>query len=169
MSVGQRLRNFAMHLRSLLVVVVAACAAHFASAGDIYRWIDDQGRTHFSDVVPDRYRSKATRIDSKQFELSAAERAEVEARQAKERARQSAAKERAVVVGAPASVPAAASAPVVPRQFASECEKSWHDYRVSQECYAPFQRRQGGTRVEAYDICKAPVPNPSQRCGPPNW
>ena len=71
---------------SRLVLSIICCAlALVAHATDIYRWVDDQGRTHFADVVPERYKSVATKIDSKSSELSEGARAEAAARAARER------------------------------------------------------------------------------------
>lgn len=58
----------------LLVVFVMGIHLSIANATDIYRWVDDQGRIHIADSIPEHYRSNATRIDSKQFELSESER-----------------------------------------------------------------------------------------------
>jgi hypothetical protein len=33
-----------------------------AQATEVYRWVDEQGRVHLADSVPDRYKSSATRI-----------------------------------------------------------------------------------------------------------
>ena len=49
-------------------------------AGDIYRWVDENGRIQFSDVVPEKYKKSAKKIDSRQYELSAEQRREAEAR-----------------------------------------------------------------------------------------
>lgn len=42
------------------VVLGSVAALGSVQAADIYRWVDEQGRTHLSDVVPDRYRDSAT-------------------------------------------------------------------------------------------------------------
>lgn len=43
-------------------------------AADIYRWVDEQGRTHLSDVVSDRWRDSAIRIDPRRVDAAAAAR-----------------------------------------------------------------------------------------------
>jgi hypothetical protein len=53
-------------------------------------------------------------------------------------------------------------------QDEAECARLWRAYRESQECFAPYQRRQGGTRVEAYEHC-AVVESPTVKCGSPRW
>ncbi|HEX9450848.1 MAG TPA: DUF4124 domain-containing protein [Burkholderiales bacterium] len=47
-------------------------------AADIYRWVDENGRIQFSDVVPEKYKKSAKRMDSRQYELSPEQRKEAE-------------------------------------------------------------------------------------------
>src|SRR5262245_969082 len=54
----------------------SALVAPLAHSADIYRWVDEQGRTHISDTVPERYRGVATRLDAKPIEPTAQQRAE---------------------------------------------------------------------------------------------
>jgi hypothetical protein len=162
-----------MHHR-FIVAFVAGLATTPVLAADIYRWVDENGRTQMSDVVPERYRSRATRVDSRQFELSDAQRKEAAARAERERAAEAEARARraqAPVDPAAASAPAGASAPtprVQPNRGGSECDRLWQDYRESQECFAPYQRVQIGPSAEAFKRCKQ-VDNPSQKCGPSKW
>jgi hypothetical protein len=155
------------HLKPYVLLTLAICLhASPVAAGDIYRWVDDAGRTQLSDVVPEKYRAKAQRIDSKQFELSPAQRAEAAARAARERAALAAAGASAVRAAQPP-----ASAPSAPRPMesaGSECERLWQAYRAAQECFAPYQRRNAGVAVEAFQKCPI-VDNPSQKCGPSKW
>lgn len=150
-----------------VVLAIAPCLAHAAT---IYRWVDDQGRMHIADTVPDRYKSGATKVDSKQFELSEDERAAAAARLAKERARQAdAQRAQAEAVKTSASNPSPAASSSAPRPSSAgsgtECDRLWQAYFESQECFAPYQSRNRGTKAEAFDRCH-PAENPSQRCGP---
>jgi len=138
-------------------------------ASDIYRWVDDQGRTHLSDVVPDRYRDSATRVDSRQYELTPQQRRESEDRAAREKARAAT----RVEPGVPAS-PAPASdgppPPLVKRPVervtaTTSCATWWRLYRESQECFGPFHTVGGGIKPEAFDHCNE-IPSPELRCGP---
>ena len=47
-----------------------------SDAGAIYEWVDDSGRMHASDSVPDQFRSVARRIDPNRARLSAGEQEE---------------------------------------------------------------------------------------------
>jgi hypothetical protein len=49
-----------MKTTALLCLLLSAT---FAAAGaEVYRWTDEQGRTHYGDSVPDRYRNGAQRV-----------------------------------------------------------------------------------------------------------
>jgi hypothetical protein len=48
----------------------------------------------------------------------------------------------------------------------TECEAAQRRYKESIDCFAPFTNANGTTRAEAFEKC-TPVPDPSQRCGPP--
>jgi hypothetical protein len=135
-------------------------------AAGIYRWVDESGRTQLSDVVPEKYKSTAQRIETKQFELSATQRADAAARAERERAQAQAATTRPKPDAQPPAPSATASA-AAPRA-GTECDRLWQEYRAAQECFAPYQRRNSGVAPEAFQKCQT-VENPSQRCGPSKW
>ena len=152
-------------------LIAAACCqiAVVAVAADIYCWVDERGRTHLSDTVPDRYKGSATRVDSKQFELTPTQRAQASAAAAKQ-ARE--AREAASAASAAATPLATARPPAAPASRADaagpDCERLWRAYRESQECFAPYQRRNAGPPPEAFERCKE-VASPEDRCGPSKW
>ena len=127
------------------------------SAETIYRWTDESGRVHLSDAVPERYKGSAQRIDSKTFELTDAQRTEAADRAKRERTAQAeeAARKAAQAAlppsapGAKANKPSNKPTPVV----GGNCDEQWRQYRESQECFAPYQRRDGGTRADAFEKC----------------
>lgn len=139
-------------------------------ATDIYRWVDDQGRTHLSDTVPDRFRESATRVDSRQYELTPEQQREAEERARRERERRSVPAEAKPpeltappVAGEPAQ--GVVKRPVQKVTDTTDCATWWRLFRESQECFGPFHVRGGGLRPEAYDHCNE-VPSPPLRCGP---
>ena len=139
-------------------------------AGDIYRWVDEQGRTHWSDVVPEKYRNSATRVDTRQYELTPEQQREAQERAERERARSSVSPEPpAKAAPAPATPPAPAPAVVKrPAQRVTEstdCATWWRLYRESQECFGPFHAVGGGLKPEAFDHCNE-IPSPELQCGP---
>ena len=131
-------------------------------AADLYRWVDESGRTHITDTVPEQHRKSATRIDTRQFEVSSEQRREAEARAEQDRA-----KVREIEEGrarpAPREVaPAAGHKPAA----AGGCAELHRRYRESLDCFAPFIQANGTTRAEAYKKCTV-VKDPSPECGPP--
>lgn len=151
-------------IRIVTLLAIGATLSFAAQAGDIYRWVDENGRTQLSDVVPDKYKATAVRVDSKQFEITPEQRREAQARVDREKAmlaeqaRASAPRGRtappAIGNASPASAPG------------SDCEALQRSYRESQECFAPFYNANGSLKVEAYKACKA-VENPTVKCGSP--
>jgi len=133
-----------------------------ACAADIYRWVDENGKVHVSDVVPERYRKSAKRIEPRQHEVSPQERAEAEARAAADRKRAKA----SAAAAATAAVPPAAQ-PAVPEPPAeTECEQAHRLYKESMDCFAPFVTDRGAVKGDAFKYCTS-LPDPSRRCGPP--
>jgi biotin carboxyl carrier protein len=170
--------SFKTSLRAIAAMALMP-AASLCWATDIYRWVDEQGRTHMADAVPERYKASATKINSKRFEVSqsehlaaleriakererlAAEQARVEA-EAAERARSEAAQRSA----APAPSSAASRAASRSGKLSSaECASLWREYFKSQECFAPYRLSGGGIKAEAFDNCTQVV-SPAQQCGP---
>ncbi len=159
-----------MNTRLLLALAAAAiCVLPTAHAADIYRWVDDAGKTHLSDTVPPKYRARATRVDSAAYELTPAQRAIAEAR-----ARQaggarpvppaSAPAPAATLGGAPAAAIGAASRPGA--NDASDCAGWQRRYTESQECFAQYKIVNGATRPEGFRQCTE-VPDPASQCGFP--
>lgn len=149
------------------VLALSTLLPLFLHAADAYRWVDDEGRTHLSDTVPDKYRGVATRVDTGP-EPTAQQRAEAEARaaQLKKRADEDAAGSAGRTPDA--TVPAPPLAPVksAPRttRSASDCAELLRRYRESQECFAPYRMANGGLRPEAFQLCGPDLPDPVGEC-----
>ena len=143
-----------------------------ALADDIYKWVDETGRTQLSDVVPEKYKKSATRIDGKRYELTAQQRAESDARSEKERAVAADAEKRRLSAQAAASAAVAAAASAAPRKPKAEpdaktdCETLQRLYNESQECFAPYVTTSGAIKAEAFQRCTA-LPSPTTKCGAP--
>ena len=132
-----------------------------AGAADIYRWVDENGKVHISDVVPEKYRSSARRVDTGPTDVSPDNRAAAEARAAadRERAKASAAEaqRRAILHPDPVAAPKPPAEP--------ECDRAHRLYKESVDCFAPFITTRGTVREEAFNFCTS-LPDPSPRCGP---
>lgn len=160
--------------RSASFRTLVACALLAAPVGAgatvIYRWVDEHGRTHVSDVVPEKYKRSATRVDSGAYEVSPQLRQEAEERAAKEKAlADEAARRRAVapppVPGSAAPLPVATKRPAQAVTESTDCPTWWRLYRESQECFGAFRTVGGGIKAEAFDKCN-PIPSPEPKCGP---
>jgi hypothetical protein len=150
---------------SLLSALVLG-AAGLAHGAEIYRWVDEQGRVHYGNSVPEAFRHKAKSVDTRGAEAGDAQRSEAEARLAKERAQLEALKQQRTKPPAspgrppPSPVkspPAAASRASVSR---SACEEQWKRYRESQACFAPYRLAGGGIKAEAFKNC-VEIPEPT--------
>ena len=149
--------------RIVLAGIAGALVALGSHAVDIYRWTDENGKVYLSDSVPPKYKDKATRIDSRQFELSPEQRRDAEARLARAK------KELAASEPSPAGEPGAAaplrSSPAASTSARTDCETLQREYIESLECFAPFVNANGTLKPNAFLACKTVV-DPSPKCGP---
>ena len=154
------------------LILVACCALWISTgqAADIYEWIDDQGGMHVSDTVPDKYKSRARKIDSRSSEVSPQQRSEAEAQAAKDKelvekaqAEADAARTRMRRDTGPRDQAAASGAASKP---ADDCPTLQRRYKESQDCFAPYRRDDGTVKPEAFQKC-TDLPDPSPKCGIP--
>ena len=156
------------HLSTACVFLSALIAAVAPAAGaPIFRWVDDQGTTHYSEVVPDRYRDRAklVRGDSPP---SAQEQERALARARALRARAATTASAPDKACAPGPAPAASGVrPKRPAQVPDErtpCETWQRLYAESLECFGPFRTARGGIKPEAFDVCNEVAEPPPARC-----
>jgi len=146
------------------------CVLTGAQAGDIYRWVDGQGRTHLSDVVPEKYKDVATRTDSEKYALTPEQQREAAVRAAQERSQTPALpKPRSAGVLTPTAPKAPAPPTVIkrPAQAVTEskdCAARWRLFRESEACFGPFNTLGGGIKPEAFDYCNE-IQGPAFQCG----
>ena len=158
------------HVLSNLLVGFALLIALSAQSAVIYRWVDENGRTHASDVVPEECRKSATRIDSSSSEISPEEGRQAERAAARNKAlAQQAATRRqsapAIQPSTAASRPVASKTPSPSVTDSTDCETWRRLCRESMECFAPFQTTGGATKAEAFEKCN-PIASPELKCGP---
>lgn len=144
--------------------------ASLAVASTVYRWVDDQGRVHYSDVVPERYRSMAKPVNA-----TAAEPTPEQQREAIERAQSEKSKALAPSPSISRSSPpesakpaSTASAPSRKRPVQvpnaqTDCVTWQRLYMESIECFGPYRTVRGGIKPEAFEVCNV-VPEPPSRC-----
>lgn len=153
---------------AFIVGAMLVLLAGGASAGDIYRWVDDEGRTHMSDSVPEKYQARAKRYDSKSFEPAddAKREAQARARRDIEQAEAIARAKNAPPAATPASSPASVAQAGPEAKPETDCEQAWRQFVEQEVCYAPYHPRGAGVRGEGYAACGQPLREPAQRCGP---
>jgi hypothetical protein len=157
--------------RLFVALALGALALPPLHAADIYRWVDDTGRVHLSDQVPEQFRTSATRIDSRQFELTAQQRSDAAARAAQERARAAESADRDAkaqhvqAAEAAAAAPAAqAKTPATPTPTGSDCASLRRLFNESADCFAAFVNANGSIKPDAFQICGPAVPAPVLEC-----
>ena len=155
-------------LMSTFLATLFWAASCFSPAygADIYRWVDENGRIHYSDAAPHRSRKSVTRMDSRQYELTPEQRKEAEARAARDRAASVNVPERKAEAApsvAPANPPEnhASAKPEAP---ASDCDTLLQRFWESYECFAPFMNVNGSYKPNAFETCGPAVPYPAREC-----
>lgn len=144
-------------------------------AGDIYLWVDDQGRRQLSDRPPAQSQGGVQKLDASRYELSPSQRQQAEdlkvfdrnrLRASEEERRQ--AEERTAQLP---PLPARAASEPPPqrtqgRKSAEECKSIVRAYEESGLCYSQFVFG-GGLKPGAFQKCGPPVGYPSLDCGVP--
>ena len=150
-------------MNSRIALFALLCSLPFtARAADVYRWVDETGKTHYGDIVPDKYKQTAKKVGVQDVETSEAQRRETADRVAREKAKLEALqREREGRAGPEES----ASPPAAAAQAGSECEEQMQKYLASQECFAPYRLANGAIKQEAFEKCQA-VSQPTGCSGP---
>ncbi len=159
-AVGRRMPGGPGRLRAALTAI-ALLAGAAAWPQTVYRWVDDEGRTHFSDQVPDKYRSRATviTIEPAPRPVSAPAAPPAAARPASAPA----------AVAAPPLPPAAARVPPIQKRPPvgvtpdTDCATWRRLYDESVECFTRY-RTVHGIKPEAFEHCTE-IPHPDVKCG----
>ena len=167
----------AVHLAAVALFASIAWSAA-AGASDIYRWVDERGVTNVSDVVPEKYKNVAQRVDTSQSEIDdvsrrdAATRAAATASAAASGAVPAAAANArqggsvATPLSASRSASSAASGPAV--ADGDDCATLQRKYKESQDCFGPQVRTiTGAINGARSPQCQAVV-DPSPKCGLPD-
>ena len=152
-----------------LIAVTLALLSPVARSMSICRWVDENGRTQMSDVVPDKYKKAAICSDSQKYELSPEQEREAQ-RRAAEAQRRTRHEMAAPPTEAASSPPGTASLPSAKRPTevitdATDCQTRWRIYDESAECFGPYRTARGATKQEGFDKCNV-IPSPEMKCGP---
>ncbi len=158
-----------MTFRRVALFLMALLPAVAADAATVYRWVDEAGHVHFSDVVPEAYKTVARPMDLNVADPGPAEKAEAEARAAALKA----AADRIVLPSArdgAAAVPSPSA--VTPTSVAFEYTarncKAWRTrYRQSKACFDGLAAPNDRSTSSSFRTCGEDVPNPYPVCGAP--
>lgn len=157
------------HLLRTTILAASCLLASAAIAATVYRWVDDQGKVHYSDVVPERYRSKAKPVNRPIAEPTPEQQGEALKRAQSERAK---ALEPSISPSSPLVSPQPASAasepprkrPVQIPTEQTDCETWQRLYMESIECFGPYRTVRGGIKPEAFEACNVVPEPPPTRC-----
>jgi len=159
---------------ALLTAAVAASAASDTTGtgvardtGAIYEWVDDGGRMHASDTVPDKYKTIARRIDPNRARLPAGEQEEAERQAAALKAKAASAVPLTQAAGM-AARPAARTGNLsasLPGPDTPECAAWRRQIAANSECFIASTNRRGhGGGL--HSCSNEPDPPRPQTCGP---
>lgn len=164
-AAGGRLR------RVVAGAVLCALCSTGAFAGTVYRWVDEQGKVHYAEVVPERYRNKARPVDvtsnapSADQQREAGERAERERAQAEAIAPPKSRPPARVTSTSTASRPAPiAKRPAQVPDDRTDCRTWQRLYLESIDCFDPHRTVGGGIKPEAFERCNVVPEPPPDRC-----
>ncbi|HXC41265.1 MAG TPA: DUF4124 domain-containing protein [Burkholderiales bacterium] len=123
-----------------MLVLLALCAvAGAAAAADVYRWVDEKGKVHYGDTVPDKYKKVAKLVAAQDVpsaeDLRAAQQ---RANQDKGRLEQLRSKREAAALSQP-------SATAEDTNKKLGCADQWARYNESSACFESY--RIGGNRT----------------------
>lgn len=147
---------------------VALVWSGLATGATVYRWVDEHGRAHFSDTVPESVGERAQAVTLPGGAPSEAERqrARRQAEQDRARADAAAAARGRDEDGGRAPPPpddTPQKRPAQPPAEDADCD-TWHRlYWESLDCFGPYRTVRGGVRQEAFDHCTE-VREPPSRC-----
>ena len=155
---------------SLVVTLCLLASTSVNTAGaTVYRWVDDQAKVHYSEIVPQRYQGVAKPVRAPANEPTAEQH-----RQALERAQHEKAKAAEMAIERqrlPASVRKATAAsqpagkrPAQTPNDQTDCETWQRLYLASIACFGPFRTVRGATKPEAFEVCNAVDEPPATRC-----
>jgi hypothetical protein len=148
---------------SRLAALGACVLLMSAAAADttVYRWVDENGRVHYSEIVPERYRGSA-----RAFAVPAAP-APRDAPGQGSAARPAPAPPPAATAQGPAA--SAPSRPVAKRPARvpdkdTDCETWQRLYFENIDCFGPYRTVRGGIKPEAFERCNEVPEPPIDRC-----
>ena len=119
-------------MKFFLIFLVLA----FPVQAEIYKWVDENGKTHFGDRVPEKYQKKAGNVEVKIHQPTEEDIAEAENRNAE------LINSRMLMETSNRSTRTSQSATRrKTKQYSSDYDRQMSEYRESKSCYASCQVR----------------------------
>lgn len=141
--------------------LAAACALIGSAHAELYKWVDENGKTHYGDQVPERYQKKQQSLKVDKAPSQADRDAALQRIQKEKNAANALKAQRDATAGAAGKPAKAAAAPA----NETACQKEWRLFLDSKTCFQPFRTATGGIRAEAYQHCKE-MDEPRSVCPP---
>jgi hypothetical protein len=160
--------------RNLVCVVAAAVLCGPAATGELYRWVDEQGRVQMSDRPPPKTVGGVIKQDTRKDDVAPDQRKAAQDRAARDRALLNSAEADRARTEAQAPKPRGAASsgfadesdPTLPlRASAEDCRMWRQEYRRNEACFAPYRTARGGIKPEAYGKCGPELVDPEFECG----
>jgi hypothetical protein len=160
--------------RHLVCVLGGAALCGLVAAGDIYRWVDEQGRVQMSDRPPPKSSGQVIKQDSPRDEVAPEQRKAAQDRAERDRALLKSAETDRDKAAAQSPKPRAAASSrfadesdpsLPPRASAEDCRMWRQEYRRNEACFAPFRTARGGIKPEAFSVCGPELVDPEFECG----
>ncbi len=146
-----------MAMAAVLLLAQAGMAGRVAMA-DVVRWVDENGRIHYGNVVPKEYEAVTKPVRSG-VDVTPEQRRNATLQADRERA--ALAEREMQLRGNRGTAQPAARTPVTGARPASAalspaaaCEGEWRAYRASEACFARYKVVGGGLKAEAFQACR---------------
>lgn len=123
-----------------LLPALLLCLAVAPAQAEIFKWVDEKGRTHFGEAPPEKYRKSATTLTP--VPVNTIKGNELRGPDGGNDYRSNSPAE-----ALPPEVPAAQSEK-------EQCEARQLTFRKSQECFARYRNANGSLKPEAYQNCE---------------
>ena len=150
-------------------VALFLLASASVSGATVYRWVDDKGKIHYSEIVPQPYRGVAKPVDAPAGEPTSEQRREALERAQRDKASAAALETDRQRLPAKAPTVSAATRPAgkrpaeIPNEQ-TDCETWQRLYRESSECFGHYRTVRGATKPEAFEVCNVVAEPPANRC-----
>lgn len=132
--------------KNLLLIFLSSTLFGATQAGEVYKWTDETGHTHYGSAPPDSPKTTAKAVALQDTTVSEEQRTEAEERLA----RQKASLGHVPTPQAPSTFqnrgPKSASS-------GNSCKDQWKKYQESASCFDRYRVEGGGVKSEAYKRC----------------